>query len=137
MSDEHIPGEYDPALMDPLAKEVAVLYDKNPLLTINLISSQLDENVHDITYVLDAYEVVEGGPVHRGPGLGGNWLPSAHLVSMEPLPIEEVGVDTGEFRWPGGSMHSVQFDITNAEHRAIVGITDEDFNKLAAQGNQP
>lgn len=130
-------SEYEPEVMDPLAEEVMDLYDKNPLLTINLIASQLDANVHDVTYVVDAYEVVDGSPIHRGPGKGGNWLPPENQVSMEPLPLEEVGADTGEFRWPGGSMQSIQFDIHNDEHRAIVGISDVDYDKLLAAQGQP
>jgi hypothetical protein len=127
----HIPGEYNPSVMDDLAVDVCALYGKNPYLTLNIIASQLDAHIHDVTYVVDAYECIEDeDPVHRGPGKGGNWLPPENQVSMEPLPIEEIGDDTGKVRWPDGSLRDRPFDIHEENDRTEMGISEKLYDKL-------
>lgn len=108
---EHVPGTYDPEIHDPLAERVLEIYGQNPRLTINLVASSLDAHYLDVTYVLDAYEVVDGVPTHGGPGQGGGWVPP----ELQPEEITIKSMDIGS-RWPDGSLRDIPFDIDNPAH---------------------
>lgn len=107
---------------DELAGKILVELTAVPTLVISSLAYRLDSEERDIQYVLDSYEVIDGVPVHNGPGQGGSWLPEEHRAQMVPVVAtddEEIG-----YRWPDGSLRDMPFDIGNAEHRAEFNLPD-------------
>lgn len=99
---------------DELAVVIFEKLGENPHLTLNLLASSIDATVQDVATVIDEYEIVDGKPVHNGPGQGGSWLPERYRADMRTA---EAPVQLG-YRWPDNSLRDVAFDINDPDHRA-------------------
>lgn len=111
--------EYDPEIHDELANKILTLLGENPHLTIDLLASQTDSTIDNVTFVIDEFLVTDDIPEHVGPGRGGGWVEEETRASLvqpgEPLFIGH--------RWPDGSLNTEEaFDLDNPDHLAAMGL---------------
>jgi hypothetical protein len=112
--------EYDPEVHDELAVRVRDLIRTNPTLTINLLSSQLEAHMDDVTLVLDGFDAEADPPEWAGPGLGHGWIEEeqrAALVKEGTLPDDAAFLG---WRWPDNQLRTIPFDRDNEAHVKLV-----------------
>lgn len=79
-------------MSDALALEVHAALSADSELTVGELAKQLDASFDDVYFVLDEYYVDPDGPVHHGPGQGGNWVPVAQQeLAFAPGESAEIG----------------------------------------------